>query len=489
MKPAAPVINVVILFLVGWSCGPLRRDRQASQPRPIGASSARISLDFQPVFGLNPPASNGREGLHASVDVAKFASARPTLWNRIRLQLGGGLLVAVLVPWAVRVQIDAEQLQLESLQQSLVGTTIALILGIYGFRRMASYPGVRASHNIFPSFAISYGLVLAAFFFTRFDYSRLQFLASFALCLAWYYVVYFKLQRQKRFMIGVVPAGAVDQVYDIPGVDWISLSTVPDIAPYDAIVADLRADLTDDWERFLADRALEGTLVMHVKQVEESLTGRVAIEHLSENNFGSLIPGIVYGRVKRLGDVVATLLLLPVLVPVLLVIGLLVRIDSAGPSLFRQQRMGYRGRVFTMYKFRTMRVQDAPEDPKLAAMTQDGDSRVTRIGRFLRRYRLDELPQAINILKGEMSWIGPRPEAVPLSRWYESELPFYRYRHIVRPGITGWAQVKQGHVAEVDEVLSKLHFDFYYIKNFSFWLDLLIVAGTIRTVLNGFGAR
>jgi lipopolysaccharide/colanic/teichoic acid biosynthesis glycosyltransferase len=428
--------------------------------------------------------------VHASVDVAKFASARPTLWNRIRMQLGGGLALAVLVPWAIRVQLDSQQLRLESLQQSLIGTMLALILGYYGFRRMASYPGVRASYHIFPTFVISYGIVLAAFFFARLDYSRVQFIASFLLAVSWYYVVYFQLQRQKRLMIGVVPAGAVDQVYEIPGVDWIRLSAVPDIAVYDAIVADLRADLSDDWERFLADRALEGMLVMHVKQVEESLTGRVAIEHLSENNFGSLIPGIVYGRVKRVGDVVVTLLALPLLLPVLLSIALLVRLDSRGPVLFRQQRMGFRGQVFTMYKFRTMHQQEAPpEDPKLAAMTRDGDNRVTRIGRFLRRYRLDELPQALNILKGEMSWIGPRPEAVPLSQWYESELPFYRYRHIVRPGITGWAQVKQGHVAEVDEVLSKLHYDFYYIKNFSFWLDVLIVAGTARTVFNGFGAR
>jgi lipopolysaccharide/colanic/teichoic acid biosynthesis glycosyltransferase len=88
-----------------------------------------------------------------------------------------------------------------------------------------------------------------------------------------------------------------------------------------------------------------------------------------------------------------------------------------------------------------------------------------------------------------MSWIGPRPEAVPLSLWYESELPFYRYRHIVRPGITGWAQVKQGHVADVDDVLWKLHYDFYYIKNFSFWLDVLIVARTFRTIVSGYGAR
>ena len=262
---------------------------------------------------------------------------------------------------------------------------------------------------------------------------------------------------------------------------------MPDV---DAVVADLRADIPDQWERFLADRALEGTLIMHVKQMQESLTGRVAIEHLSENNFGSLIPGIVYAKAKRAGDFAAALLLLPLLLPFLLLVALAIRIDSPGPVLFRQQRMGYRGNPFRMFKFRSMTHQAmVAEDPRSAAMTQDDDHRVTRIGRYLRRYRIDELPQIVNIIKGEMSWIGPRPEAVPLSLWYESELPFYRYRHIVRPGITGWAQVKQGHVADVDDVLWKLHYDFYYIKNFSFWLDLLIVAGTVRTIFNGFGAR
>jgi lipopolysaccharide/colanic/teichoic acid biosynthesis glycosyltransferase len=256
------------------------------------------------------------------------------------------------------------------------------------------------------------------------------------------------------------------------------------------IVADLRADLGEEWERYLADRALDGMLVMHVKQLEESLTGRVAIEHLSENNLGSLIPGIVYGKAKRLGDFLAALAALPVLAPILLAIAIAIRLDSPGPAFFRQQRMGFRGFAFTMLKFRTMRVEtEADLDPRLAAITDDEDLRVTRVGRFLRRYRLDELPQAINVLKGEMSWIGPRPEAIPLSRWYEAELPFYRYRHIVRPGITGWAQLRQGHVAQVDEVLEKLHYDFYYIKNFSFWLDLLIIAGTIRGVVTGHGAR
>jgi lipopolysaccharide/colanic/teichoic acid biosynthesis glycosyltransferase len=123
------------------------------------------------------------------------------------------------------------------------------------------------------------------------------------------------------------------------------------------------------------------------------------------------------------------------------------------------------------------------------AITREGDPRITRIGRVLRRSRLDELPQLINILRGERSWIGPRPEAVVLSRWYDAELAFYPYRHIVRPGITGWAQVNQGHVADVDEVHEKLHYDFYYIKNFSPWLDLVIVMRTIRIMLTGFGAK
>jgi lipopolysaccharide/colanic/teichoic acid biosynthesis glycosyltransferase len=257
------------------------------------------------------------------------------------------------------------------------------------------------------------------------------------------------------------------------------------------IVADLRADIPDEWERFLADRALNGALVMHVKQMEESLTGRVAIEHLSENTLGSLIPGIIFAKFKRAGDIVTAAIALPLFAPFLVLVAILIKLDSRGPVLFFQQRMGYRGQPFLMYKFRTMR-QVSPggsADPRIAAITRDDDERVTRFGKFLRQYRIDELPQLLNVLKGEMSWIGPRPEAVPLSLWYEAELPFYRYRHIVRPGITGWAQVKQGHVADVDEVLWKLHYDFYYIKNFSFWLDLLIVARTIRTILSGFGAR
>jgi hypothetical protein len=179
-----------------------------------------------------------------------------------------------------------------------------------------------------------------------------------------------------------------------------------------------------------------------------------------------------------------------ILIPVFLVVALAIKINSPGPALFRQRRIGYRGLPFIVYKFRTMRQATAAEsDARNAAMTQSHDARITKVGKWLRMTRIDELPQLLNVLRGEMSWIGPRPEAQVLSQWYEEEIPFYRYRHIVRPGITGWAQVNQWHVAEISDVTSKLHYDFYYVKHFSPWIDLLIVARTIRTMVTGFGAR
>ena len=145
-----------------------------------------------------------------------------------------------------------------------------------------------------------------------------------------------------------------------------------------------------------------------------------------------------------------------------------------------------------MYKFRTMYAAGETRDAEAllqSAMTKDGDARITRFGRILRRTRLDELPQLFNILRGDMSLIGPRPEAVALSEWYETQIPFYHYRHIIKPGLTGWAQVNQGHVTDVNDVREKLNLDFYYVKNYSIWLDILIALRTIAIVFTGTGAR
>ena len=145
-----------------------------------------------------------------------------------------------------------------------------------------------------------------------------------------------------------------------------------------------------------------------------------------------------------------------------------------------------------MVKLRTMRNRPeatGAEARRDDAMTKDNDDRITRIGAVLRKTRLDELPQAWNVLVGEMSWIGPRPEAQALAKWHETEIPFYSYRHIVRPGITGWSQVNQGHVTDLEAIRAKVRFDFYYVKNLSLWLDVLIALKTLRVVVSGLGAR
>jgi lipopolysaccharide/colanic/teichoic acid biosynthesis glycosyltransferase len=257
----------------------------------------------------------------------------------------------------------------------------------------------------------------------------------------------------------------------------------------DVVLADFRSDMPDEWERRMADYALRGIPVLHYKHFKESLTGRVELEHLSENTFGQLAPISAYMTVRHAMDWLVALVALVVLSPLLLIVAVLVKLESPGPALFRQVRIGYRGERFTVIKFRTMKVAAGRNDALQAAKTQADDDRITRLGRFLRTSRLDELPQIFNILRGQMSWIGPRPEAEVLSIWYEKDIPFYRYRHIVRPGITGWAQVCQGHVTELEEVRHKLYYDFFFIKYYSFWLDLVIVLRTIKTMVTGYGAR
>jgi len=328
------------------------------------------------------------------------------------------------------------------------------------------------------------------FVLTRFPYDRVVLAAGFVLHVAWLYLLYVYAERNIRRRIAVVPFGEIAGLGRIDTIDWLMLSRprLHDTRGCNAIVADFSAEMPDEWEAFLADAALDGRIVYQVKQLSESLTGRVELEHLSENSFGSLLPARGYFHLKGLIDFVFALLLLPIALPAMAVIALFIRTESAGPVLFRQKRVGHAGKRITVYKFRTMRPAKL-DDERAAAMTSDDDDRITRAGKWLRWLRVDELPQIFNILKWEMSWIGPRPEAEVLSVWYTNEIPFYRYRHVVKPGISGWAQVNQGHVAQVDEVHRKLQYDFYYIKYFSPWLDLLILFRTIKTMLTGWGAR
>ena len=364
--------------------------------------------------------------------------------------------------------------------------------------KLRSYSRARILSYVLPVNSIAFGAVISAnaFLRTSIPWSLLLICAASSLAISYLVTVRIRHANPKMRHF-VVPGGNVGRLLKQAG--FLSLGSPRELDDLiesklisGSIVADLHHEQGDEWARLLAKAALRGVPVYHYRLIEEAITGEVRISHLRENELGSLIPNIPYRLAKRVIDVASVIALAPFLLPALSLIALLVKLDGRGPILFYQKRLGHRGEYFKMVKFRTMRersVEDSDDARRLDAVTRDGDDRITRVGRFLRKTRLDELPQAWNILKGEMSWIGPRPEASELANWYEDQIPFYAYRHIVRPGITGWAQVNQGHVADVDEVRAKLRFDFYYIKNLSLWLDLLIALKTIRVVLGGIGAK
>ena len=190
--------------------------------------------------------------------------------------------------------------------------------------------------------------------------------------------------------------------------------------------------------------------------------------------------------IKRIGDMLGALIGLVVLAPLMSVIALCIKWDSPGPVLYRQTRVGFHGYPYVLLKFRSMREDAEVDGVKWAEL---GDTRVTKLGHWLRKLRLDELPQFMNVLKGEMSLVGPRPERPHFVRDLRDQIPYYDLRHTVRPGITGWAQVCFQYAASLADSHMKLQYDLYYVKNLSWWLDLKVLLRTVLVVLQGSGAR
>lgn len=224
--------------------------------------------------------------------------------------------------------------------------------------------------------------------------------------------------------------------------------------------------------------------IYSVASVTEQLTGRKSPDVLN-NLLWQPDGNPAYDVFKRLADVILVFLLSPIWLFIGLMVILAIKIDSKGPALFTQIRTGLHGHPFQIWKFRTM----IPQKTDIAQFAGSNDQRITRLGRFLRKSRLDEIPQLYNVLRGDMSLIGPRPEQHAFVQDFATRIPSYPYRHLVRPGLTGWAQVMQGYAANDEETSVKLSYDLYYVSHYSLAVDLLIVAKTIKTILTGFGAR
>lgn len=431
--------------------------------------------------------------------VLPSAIVRRGFHHSLRFEVAFVLLCGVALPILVLSMVQAgapvslpravNWLMQTAAANSAVGVSLCALGVISVLRRLRFYPGVAVAKSILPVSAVAFGLLVALIAIFRLDYSTKVLATGFLGFVIARFAIAAMRSRTKGLLYCLVPGGRVGLLAELRSAPVLvlqrpSLENLPDCA----IVADVYGDFAPEWERFIADAAISGRPVYHYKQVWEAETGKVQIHHLSENGFGALVPSLTYQKFKRALDVTLCLSLLPVIVPLIAVCAIAIKWDDGGKVFFHQRRMGFRGKEFDVLKLRTMSEGHNGEDRDLS-ITRPGDARVTRVGAILRRTRLDELPQVVNILRGEMSWIGPRPEAVGLSEWYESKIPFYRYRHIVRPGISGWAQVNQGHVSEVSEVDEKLQYDFYYVKNLSYWLDILIILRTARVVLSGFGAK
>ncbi|CAM2787714.1 undecaprenyl-phosphate galactose phosphotransferase [Glaesserella parasuis] len=350
------------------------------------------------------------------------------------------------------------------------------------------YPGNR-SVGFIPSSVISvYGCLILFLAIFRLNYSSLLLISSFFMSLLSGFILYFITIRFSKKRIAIIPLGNIQNLEKITTVDWIKLEK-PDLSEktYDAIVVDLYSeDLAEEWQKFLAETALMNIKIYNAKNLEESLTGRVRSRYFYENDLGTLQPSGIYQIIKRVIDVIAVLVTLPITICIMLITAIAIRLESKGNVLFIQKRVGQGRKEFNLYKFRSM-CQDSEKDGAKFATTND--MRITKVGKFIRKTRIDELPQFFNVLKGDMSLIGPRPEQKVFVDKFIKEIPFYNYRHIVKPGISGWAQVIQGYTADVNDTKIKLQYDLYYIKNFSIWLDILIVFKTIKTMLTGFGAR
>jgi sugar transferase (PEP-CTERM system associated) len=242
--------------------------------------------------------------------------------------------------------------------------------------------------------------------------------------------------------------------------------------------------------RALLECRLSGVQVTDLPRFFERVHGRVPIESLK-------VSWLIYGNgfrqnwlrgvVKRAFDIVVAVLLLLIALPLMAAIVCFISLDGGAPIIYRQERVGCRGQRFTLLKFRSM-TKDAEKDGQ-ASWADINDPRVTAVGRFMRRTRVDELPQLINVLRGEMSFVGPRPERPTFVSMLTEKIPFYGVRHSVKPGLTGWAQVRYTYGANVEESIKKLEYDLYYVKNHSLLLDILILFKTVRVVLLGEGAR
>lgn len=328
---------------------------------------------------------------------------------------------------------------------------------------------------------------LAAILIFRLPYSSVfLFWGNLLLFISWN-ITLWVLQRFNRPLIGL-PKNAIPDFKDY--IDPKSIRIIsPDMSTrvkIDLIVLKEQELASPEWADFLMQCFMRSITVEEHGNLMEKLTGKIDINHFSFRNSLQLVRENNYLPIKRLIDIIVSACLLLTLLPLLVICAAIIRLESTGHPIFSQKRVGMGGRPFVIYKLRSMRQVDGDSKARFATKH---DERITPMGRLLRRSRIDELPQLWNVLAGDMSLIGPRPEQVDLTNAIKTEIPLFSLRHSVRPGITGWAQVLQGYADDISTTRTKLSYDLWYVSNVSVLVDVAIFIRTLKVIMTGFGSR
>ena len=333
----------------------------------------------------------------------------------------------------------------------------------------------------FLSLFTAFFLCILIFFLLRTHYS-LSFLIVF-LPLVWLWIFFCEHRRnddlrQQRYAL--VMLGEWDQIFPPNAIiAKVSQPSELDSIDYEVLLIDEHAVLPREWQQFLPRLISSDKDVMNIGEFIEGVYGWISVEHCSSDQFSVGPSKQFYHLFKRFFDIVVSLIALIILSPLIFVVILLIKLETKGPPIYRQSRVGRGNHTFVLFKLRTM-YQDSEQSGPVFA--QADDPRVTKIGRWLRRARIDEWPQFVNVLKGEMSLVGPRPERPEWVEQFQKSIPYYDLRLLVRPGITGWAQVTHGYTTGEQGAKTKLLRDLYYVKHLGFQLDTIILFRTFSVL-------
>jgi len=408
-----------------------------------------------------------------------------------------GFVVASLVVFGTPLMWDADTPGGASIWPMVAFGVVGLLVGSYGSLRMWAQGAPRPSYGrALAIVGFTAAFTAAALVIARDVYFSRQFLAvTFGVFLVGA-LGHRALRRRRpwteRLVLVTGEKTLADDLRTAAHADVLAVydpSGDPPSAPEAnvTLVVDLRPVMSDQMAQFVSSWNLAGYPVSALSSVYEEYTGRLPMVHLAEGwELSAPVSRNEYAPFKRFFDIVLTVITAPIWAVMGALITVAVKIDSRGPAIYRQRRVGRGGEVFTLYKFRTMILDAERNGPQFAAV---GDDRLTRVGRLLRRFRIDEIPQLLNVLKGDLSLVGPRPERPEFTEVFEQSIPFYAYRTIVRPGVTGWAQVNYGYADDEADTIEKLTYDLYYVKHMSPWLDIQILGRSVWTILSGFGAQ